>query len=583
MTLNELMAESDHEVYFCVVTPDKEEHIFLSSDYHGAHPDVMPELEPLLGCEVGDYELVIRDDPEKPDVFNADKVPMMWVPLLEDHKPCYDMTDDEFANFIEKSDAVKNMDKDEFFGLLAKVEELGTSGLVRCLSIVKSISESMKSLKLRSKMLQDRANTDQGEEGAVAKALKLKLEKALKDLRERGSVVSKTYMEIQKKVVDLAVKSAEEFDRAFDGRRNHEASTLELLSYEIETSLATAGSDIKLGKDSRLDQIEILGNLLKEVVIAADQNVEEAPEDVKKKIESLDEIIADCLDKQLAMPKTCTDNVEKSLENAQEKLAETLGKLKEATKDDGRPNIRKLVDRLEIWLGRVDFHGGKLRKALCDKLERELLTTKVSLCRERKKPLEKTLAKIKESEERNPNSDYVEALKWAYGEIRRGCKCEKKTEEGIESLISSMESIKGRMPRIQQSVIDSLETVISAKLKSIEAAGYGSAEIEAVEKVLKVLSEKQKKMRADLKQMPKCTLASKARYVAFEEQIKEIARNASKLSGFLEFLRNEASLNEKGRISALKSLASVLKADGEVLVNADSAIKWLKQNRRIFT
>ena len=107
------------------------------------------------------------------------------------------------------------------------------------------------------------------------------------------------------------------------------------------------------------------------------------------------------------------------------------------------------------------------------------------------------------------------------------------SEEGIESLISSMESIKGRMPRIQQSVIDSLETVISAKLKSIEAAGYGSAEIEAVEKVLKVLSEKQKKMRADLKQMPKCTLASKARYVAFEEQIKEIARNASKLSGFL--------------------------------------------------
>ena len=54
MTLNELMAESDHEVYFCVVTPDGEEHIFLSSDYHGAHPDVM----------------------------NADKVPMLWVPVV---------------------------------------------------------------------------------------------------------------------------------------------------------------------------------------------------------------------------------------------------------------------------------------------------------------------------------------------------------------------------------------------------------------------------------------------------------------------------------------------------------------------
>ena len=81
MTLNELMAESDHEVYFCVVTPDGEEHIFLSSDYHGAHPDVMPELGPLLDMEIEDFDLVIRDDPERPDVMNADKVPMLWVPV----------------------------------------------------------------------------------------------------------------------------------------------------------------------------------------------------------------------------------------------------------------------------------------------------------------------------------------------------------------------------------------------------------------------------------------------------------------------------------------------------------------------
>lgn len=91
MTLNELMAESDHEVWFCVVTPDKEEHIFLSSDYHGAHPDVMPELGPLLDREIGDFDLVIRDDPEKPDVFNADKVPMLWVPLLETDEELDDM------------------------------------------------------------------------------------------------------------------------------------------------------------------------------------------------------------------------------------------------------------------------------------------------------------------------------------------------------------------------------------------------------------------------------------------------------------------------------------------------------------
>ena len=81
MTLNELMAESDHEVYFCVVTPDGDEHIFLSSDYHGAHPDVMPELGPLLDMEIEDFDLVIRDDPECPDVMNADKVPMLWVPV----------------------------------------------------------------------------------------------------------------------------------------------------------------------------------------------------------------------------------------------------------------------------------------------------------------------------------------------------------------------------------------------------------------------------------------------------------------------------------------------------------------------
>ena len=86
MTLNELMAESDHEVYFCVVTPDEEEHIFLSSDYHGAHPDVMPELEPLLDMEIDDFDLVIRDDPERTDVMNAVKVPMLLVPVVPAEK-----------------------------------------------------------------------------------------------------------------------------------------------------------------------------------------------------------------------------------------------------------------------------------------------------------------------------------------------------------------------------------------------------------------------------------------------------------------------------------------------------------------
>ena len=84
MTLNELMAESDHEVYFCVVTPDGEEHMFISSDYHGAHPEVMPELDPFLDMEIEEFDLVIRNDPECPDVTKAYKVPVMLVRVMPD-------------------------------------------------------------------------------------------------------------------------------------------------------------------------------------------------------------------------------------------------------------------------------------------------------------------------------------------------------------------------------------------------------------------------------------------------------------------------------------------------------------------
>lgn len=83
MTVNELMAESGHEVYFCVVTHDEKEHVFLSSDYHGEHPDVMPELEPLLDREIEEFDLEIRDDPERGWLDNADKVPMIVIYLVE--------------------------------------------------------------------------------------------------------------------------------------------------------------------------------------------------------------------------------------------------------------------------------------------------------------------------------------------------------------------------------------------------------------------------------------------------------------------------------------------------------------------
>ena len=81
MTLEELMNNAFDETYFCVVTPDGEEHVFWNADYLGWHPDVMPELEPLLTREFEEFELVIRDDPEKPDGMNADKVPMVYVAL----------------------------------------------------------------------------------------------------------------------------------------------------------------------------------------------------------------------------------------------------------------------------------------------------------------------------------------------------------------------------------------------------------------------------------------------------------------------------------------------------------------------
>ena len=126
-----------------MVTPDKEEHVFLSSDYHGAHPDVMPELGPLLDMEVGDYDLVIRDDPEKPDVFNADKVPMIWVPVTGERKAFSDMSEQEFLDFASRSDAVKNLSNSEFSDMIEGMPHSGSGGLSRCLAIVKSISESM--------------------------------------------------------------------------------------------------------------------------------------------------------------------------------------------------------------------------------------------------------------------------------------------------------------------------------------------------------------------------------------------------------------------------------------------------------
>ena len=87
MKLEELMNAAFDETWFCVVTPDGEEHMFWNADYLGWHPDVMPELEPLLDREFDEFELSTRKDPEAEDVFNADDVPVILVGLL--------MTDEE--------------------------------------------------------------------------------------------------------------------------------------------------------------------------------------------------------------------------------------------------------------------------------------------------------------------------------------------------------------------------------------------------------------------------------------------------------------------------------------------------------
>jgi len=83
MTLRDLMDNAVDETWFCVVTPDGEEHYFWNADYVGAHPSVMPELEPLLDREFDEFDLTVRQDPEEQDIANAEDKPMVWVGLLK--------------------------------------------------------------------------------------------------------------------------------------------------------------------------------------------------------------------------------------------------------------------------------------------------------------------------------------------------------------------------------------------------------------------------------------------------------------------------------------------------------------------
>lgn len=82
MTLRELMDQFFDETWFEATTPDGEKHVFLNADYIGWHPDVMPELEPLLDREISNDVMVeVRKDPERPD--ELPEAPVVCVGLLK--------------------------------------------------------------------------------------------------------------------------------------------------------------------------------------------------------------------------------------------------------------------------------------------------------------------------------------------------------------------------------------------------------------------------------------------------------------------------------------------------------------------
>ena len=65
MTLKRLMDHAFDEVWFKVVD-GRETRFFWSADYIGGHPDVMPELEPLLRRTFDEFWLEYGKDPENP-------------------------------------------------------------------------------------------------------------------------------------------------------------------------------------------------------------------------------------------------------------------------------------------------------------------------------------------------------------------------------------------------------------------------------------------------------------------------------------------------------------------------------------
>lgn len=95
MTLRNLLDQFDDETWFCASTPDGAEHLFWNADYIGAHPDVMPELEPLLDREISDDTTVeLRDNPENPMQIPSEvPVVCVWLLMTDEERERYGKTE----------------------------------------------------------------------------------------------------------------------------------------------------------------------------------------------------------------------------------------------------------------------------------------------------------------------------------------------------------------------------------------------------------------------------------------------------------------------------------------------------------
>lgn len=85
MKLRTLMDRALDEVWFCIVSPDGEEHIVWSADYIGGYERTLEELEPLLDRGFYEFDLIMRKYPES-DAVNAPEVPMIYVALEPNKK-----------------------------------------------------------------------------------------------------------------------------------------------------------------------------------------------------------------------------------------------------------------------------------------------------------------------------------------------------------------------------------------------------------------------------------------------------------------------------------------------------------------